>query len=125
MASRLREIGIPFDRNALQATRYAFWMKNQNPYQCVYCGDLVSDKARARQIDHIIPLDAGGMHIVENVAPSCARCNRKKWHYMPDRRPKIPDNLSVDAWLHWVKTHPKEASNDFEYTPTVVVQDQS
>lgn len=42
--------------------------------RCVYCnGDF-------EVIDHPVPVAAGGHHTVENVVPSCARCNRtKRW----------------------------------------------
>lgn len=39
---------------------------------CVYCG------AEAEHLDHIHPLDAGGLHCLDNLAPSCMKCNTSK-----------------------------------------------
>ena len=37
---------------------------------CHWCGT-----AKATQADHLIELDAGGDHALENLVPSCASCN--------------------------------------------------
>lgn len=45
---------------------------------CFYCnGDF-------EHIDHYIPLSKGGSHTLDNVRPSCASCNQKKYVKMPD-----------------------------------------
>jgi 5-methylcytosine-specific restriction endonuclease McrA len=40
---------------------------------CVYCPD-----GEFEHIDHVIPLIRGGAHSIENLVPSCARCNGSK-----------------------------------------------
>jgi 5-methylcytosine-specific restriction endonuclease McrA len=40
--------------------------------QCAYCG------GEFQEIDHFIPLCAGGPHELDNVRPSCTTCNRRK-----------------------------------------------
>jgi 5-methylcytosine-specific restriction endonuclease McrA len=37
---------------------------------CHVCGGIATD------IDHIIPIAAGGTNSLENLRPACARCNR-------------------------------------------------
>ena len=46
---------------------------------CAYCGR--SDTPLEQ--DHILPLSKGGQHTSENIAPSCASCNRKKQATIP------------------------------------------
>ena len=41
---------------------------------CVYC----NDRPETMTLDHLEPLNRGGDHTVENIVPSCARCNREK-----------------------------------------------
>lgn len=43
--------------------------------RCAYCGDLLGDRF---QIDHIDPKYIGGKDDLENLNPSCARCNNWK-----------------------------------------------
>ena len=42
-------------------------------YGCAYCNADFWD-----HMDHIVPLAKGGRHSIENVAPSCAKCNYAK-----------------------------------------------
>ena len=42
---------------------------------CTYCG-----KENADTVDHIIELDRGGGHELENLTPCCAQCNNNKGH---------------------------------------------
>jgi 5-methylcytosine-specific restriction endonuclease McrA len=37
---------------------------------CVYCGAIATD------VDHLIPIAAGGDDSPANLRPACARCNR-------------------------------------------------
>jgi 5-methylcytosine-specific restriction endonuclease McrA len=39
---------------------------------CAYCG------GEFQELDHFIPLKAGGTHVLSNVWPSCTPCNRTK-----------------------------------------------
>lgn len=34
-------------------------------------------------IDHIVPLDLGGLDVIENIQPACRACNRAKSNRMP------------------------------------------
>lgn len=40
---------------------------------CEYCGANPGG-----EIDHVIPLSRGGLHVLENLAPCCRSCNRSK-----------------------------------------------
>lgn len=51
---------------------------------CVYCG------APAEHIDHIHPLDAGGWHCLDNLAPACAPCNLSKGAKVLEDAPEAP-----------------------------------
>lgn len=46
----------------------AYW---GNGERCIYCDGPF------QQTDHLIPVSAGGPHVVSNVAPSCRACNAK------------------------------------------------
>ena len=46
-----------------------------NKPDCAYCG-----KPNADTVDHILELDAGGDHGLDNLAPCCANCNNIKGH---------------------------------------------
>ena len=39
---------------------------------CVYCGGPFEE------LDHFIPVESGGRHTLENVRPSCSKCNGRK-----------------------------------------------
>lgn len=41
--------------------------------RCAYC-----EEAKARTIDHVIPLSRGGAHCADNVVPACRPCNSRK-----------------------------------------------
>lgn len=41
--------------------------------RCAYCFALAP-----LELDHIVPLASGGMHVASNLAPACRRCNRSK-----------------------------------------------
>lgn len=41
--------------------------------RCAYCGC-----EGPMTIDHLVPVMAGGEHVVENVVPACLSCNSKK-----------------------------------------------
>lgn len=53
-------------------------------WRCQHCGKRTppilrgSHKARAPELDHILPLAAGGSHTLDNVICSCRSCNQSK-----------------------------------------------
>jgi len=49
---------------------------------CYWCGKPV--KKKDRQVDHIVPLSRRGAHAVLNLCCSCASCNHRKRHKMPE-----------------------------------------
>lgn len=46
------------------------WILKRDP--CSYCG------APCEHIDHIVPVDAGGMLTIDNITAACAACNLRK-----------------------------------------------
>lgn len=51
--------------------------------RCWICRD-----APYEQMDHVKPLAAGGLHILSNLRPACAKCNRAKWQTWPYTPPE-------------------------------------
>ncbi len=51
-------------------------LMRQYNYRCVYCGNRRI--ARNIEIDHIIPLERGGLDDESNLQVTCRRCNRSK-----------------------------------------------
>ena len=51
------------------------WMNICQKYDncCAYCNGKVP-----LELDHIIPITKGGLHIVENIVPACKSCNSRK-----------------------------------------------
>ena len=66
---RCLEYGVdPVVRSFTREDMLAHW---NNGERCIYCDGPY------REIDHLIPVGLGGIHAVENVAPSCVPCNRQ------------------------------------------------
>ncbi len=53
-------------------------LKEKYKYRCAYC-KCKTDKNNPLQIDHKVPLSKGGAHILENILPSCRKCNLSKF----------------------------------------------
>ena len=67
--SRARAFGFePVVRSFTRDEMLTYW--NNGPF-CIYCD------APFTEIEHLIPVGLGGIHAVENVAPSCSPCNRQ------------------------------------------------
>jgi hypothetical protein len=45
-------------------------------FQCVYCGRTSKDSVL--DIDHVVPIAAGGTNDIENLVPACVECNMGK-----------------------------------------------
>lgn len=58
---------------------------------CVYCG------APAEHADHIFPLSKGGLHCIDNLAPSCQPCNDRKWAKILEHPPAAPLRCPLNA----------------------------
>ena len=59
----------------------------------------------ATEVDHIVPVSRGGMHIYENYAAACRRCNAKKqdkqlqpipYNHEPPLNPPDAEDLLVE-----------------------------
>lgn len=50
-------------------------------YRCACCGS-----ENSIEIDHVIPLSLGGLHVIENLQPLCTSCNRRKLAKFEDYR---------------------------------------
>lgn len=47
--------------------------------RCAYC-----ETGEFEELDHYIPVKAGGPHTLENARPACSACNRAKWDADPE-----------------------------------------
>ena len=56
---------------------------------CHLCGHQIASASEA-ELDHVVPLACGGLHIRSNIAPAHAVCNRIKRGLHPD---KIPPHI--------------------------------
>lgn len=53
--------------------------------KCVYCNnDLVVNKTKKFELDHIIPLNKNGTNGIENLQLLCMKCNRSKKDKLPE-----------------------------------------
>lgn len=71
---------------------------------CAYCGREMEIKEM--QVDHMVPLRAGGADEMWNYMPTCRRCNHYKrgnslegWRKMIER---IPEKLKRDSYIYRV-----------------------
>ncbi len=87
-------VKVPYHRRTSLSRRAVF---ARDEHRCQYCGGV------ADSIDHVMPRSRGGLHIWENVAAACRRCNLDKRDRTPDeagmklaRPPKAPREL---AWV--------------------------
>jgi len=45
-------------------------------FQCVYCGRTAKDSVL--DVDHVVPIAAGGTNEIDNLVPACVECNMGK-----------------------------------------------
>jgi HNH endonuclease len=57
----------------------AVWavFEDEDAWSCTYCDSPLGGKV-VGEVDHVIPLAAGGLHAMFNLTPSCRTCNRGK-----------------------------------------------
>lgn len=87
-------VKVPYHRRTALSRRAVF---ARDDHRCQYCG------AMADSIDHIVPRSRGGLHVWENVAAACRRCNLDKRDRTPDeagmRLAKSPHTPRELAWV--------------------------
>lgn len=87
-------VNVPYHRRTALSRRAVFARDN---HRCQYCGGL------ADSIDHVLPRSRGGLHVWENVAAACRRCNLDKRDRTPDeagmRLAKSPHTPRELAWV--------------------------
>ena len=76
--------------------------------RCQYCGG----KEGMMTVDHIVPKIYGGKDTWENLVCSCADCNNKKGHQLPEqaglrliRKPRKPNNITFIQQFIGIKDH--------------------
>ena len=57
-------------------SRYSIF--ERDGFQCIYCGKTTYKDRKHMQLDHIVPLVAGGKGIAGNLATTCKHCNISK-----------------------------------------------
>lgn len=68
-------VKVPYHRRTSLSRRAVF---ARDDHRCQYCG------ASADSIDHVMPRSRGGLHVWENVAAACKRCNAVKRDRTPE-----------------------------------------
>lgn len=51
--------------------------------RCHVCGIKIK-RAEKWHADHVLPHSGGGENSIDNYLPSCALCNRNRWHMLPE-----------------------------------------
>lgn len=74
--TRARKAGVPYDLIDLRDV-----LKHWD-YRCGICAEPVT--VESFTIDHIIPIEAGGAHLFENLQPAHSRCNSVKGRRIPN-----------------------------------------
>ncbi|MFM8858132.1 MAG: HNH endonuclease [Actinomycetota bacterium] len=77
-------VKVPYHRRTALSRRAVF---ARDDHRCQYCGGV------ADSIDHIVPKSRGGLHVWENVAAACRRCNL-------DKRDRTPDEAGMKLAKH-------------------------
>ena len=54
-------------------------------YSCAYC----KKKTKHLTVDHILPLSKGGSNYIDNIVPSCLKCNCSKNNKLWDAQPSL------------------------------------
>lgn len=73
-------------------------------FKCCYCRDPLTFKASTTE--HKQPKSKGGGHSKQNIAASCARCNRAKGDIQDAKFQKIikhPEGDPFDIWMVYVR----------------------
>lgn len=87
-------VRVPYHRRTSMSRR-AIFARDDN--RCQYCGGA------ADSIDHIMPRSRGGLHVWENVAAACRRCNLDKRDRTPEeagmRLARLPYRPRESAWV--------------------------
>lgn len=71
-----------YDRPPNETGRFRVY--ERDGFKCVYCGLDMTNSARQRCVDHVIPHSRGGTHRDKNLVTSCKKCNAKKSDKTPD-----------------------------------------
>ncbi len=108
---RMRDRGSLYGEREQAATEYAVWLRYHKKFRCCYCGD--KPELARRRIDHWMPLARGGRHEVENLVPSCQKCNASKGPKIWDK-PSVVESLEPKRWrLTWDgKSSPMQYEGD-------------
>jgi 5-methylcytosine-specific restriction endonuclease McrA len=61
--------------------------------RCAYCGVAPPQLTR----DHVIPINAGGLHTAANIVPACRSCNSRKRTRLDWPSPIRPEDLAQPA----------------------------
>lgn len=87
-AGRIREYNRAYEprmrqlvnaRNAaIRASALPFTVEQLRQRMSVFGNRCWICKGEYQQVDHVKPINAGGPHILANMRPSCAQCNRRK-----------------------------------------------
>lgn len=67
-------------------------------YSCVYCPN-----GSFEQADHVWPVSKGGLTVMENLVPTCKKCNLSKlamdpWKWLERCYPNQPHEPLLDSW---------------------------
>lgn len=63
---------------AIRATALPFTIQQLQQRMAVFGNRCWICRGEYEHVDHVKPIKAGGTHILANMRPACARCNRRK-----------------------------------------------
>jgi len=61
-----------------KSIKIRFIILERDNFRCIYCGKSSIEDAKELQIDHIIPVSAGGSSRADNLVTACIACNQMK-----------------------------------------------
>ena len=69
--------GMQYLRGTLHGWQLRHYILHRDDWLCRYCGKP-GTKQNNLELDHVVPLSAGGPSVVGNLVAACRRCNQKK-----------------------------------------------
>lgn len=94
---------MPITANRIAKLRPSvrFEVLKRDRFCCRYCGKSAPEVLL--EVDHVIPVSAGGTNALDNLVSACATCNRGKGSRLLEEGSGVPTEQSVDEMHARVK----------------------